>query len=181
MMASMAFVGPTGGFAVARDDALIGLFRSEYQSLVRLACLLLDDRGAGEEVAQEAFVRLHGAWARLRDSAAAPAYLRTTVVNLSRSRMRRRQVADRQRSRQRFHAASASAEEEAMLLPEHSRVLAAMRALPRRQRECLALRFCLDLSEADTAATLHIAVGSVKSHTHRGLATLARTLEYDDE
>ena len=58
-----------------------------------------------------------------------------------------------------------------------TRVLAALRSLPDRQREVLALRYYLDLSEAEIAATLGISAGSVKTHAHRGLATLAERLE----
>lgn len=53
----------------------------------------------------------------------------------------------------------------------------ALRALPDRQREVLALRYYLDLSEAEIARTLGISKGSVKTHAHRGLATLAPRLE----
>ncbi len=56
-------------------------------------------------------------------------------------------------------------------------VLAALRSLPDRQREVLALRYYLDLSEAEIAATLGISSGSVKTHAHRGLAALAEQLE----
>jgi RNA polymerase sigma factor (sigma-70 family) len=56
-------------------------------------------------------------------------------------------------------------------------VLDALRALPDRQREVLVLRYYLDLSEVDIAATLGISPGSVKTHAHRGLATLAVELE----
>jgi DNA-directed RNA polymerase specialized sigma24 family protein len=41
----------------------------------------------------------------------------------------------------------------------------------------LALRYYLDLSEAEIASTLRISTGSVKTHAHRGLATLAERLE----
>jgi RNA polymerase sigma factor (sigma-70 family) len=60
---------------------------------------------------------------------------------------------------------------------ERVRMIAALRSLPDRQRECLALRYYLDLSEADIAETLGISNGSVKTHVHRGLATLAQRLE----
>jgi RNA polymerase sigma-70 factor (sigma-E family) len=158
-----------------RDEHLHDLYVAHYRSLVRLACVLLDDPGAGEDVAQDAFVRLHRSWNRLRDPSAAPAYLRSTVVNLARSGLRRRLVARR-------HAPTpfpnaASAEEGAAGRDDEREVLAALRALPRRQRECLTLRYYLDLSEADIAATLGISTGSVKSHSHRGLAALASKLE----
>jgi RNA polymerase sigma factor (sigma-70 family) len=47
-------------------------------------------------------------------------------------------------------------------------VLDALQALPRRQREVLALRYYLDLSEAEIADTLGISQGAVKSHASRG-------------
>ncbi len=60
---------------------------------------------------------------------------------------------------------------------DRRRVMAALRSLPERQRECLVLRYYLDLSEAEIAATIGISVGSVKTHAHRGLAALAARLE----
>jgi RNA polymerase sigma-70 factor (sigma-E family) len=172
MMAAMAFVAGPGEQASDRDEVLVCLYRAEYRRLVRLACLLLDDRGAGEETVQEAFIRLHRHWARVRD---APAYLRSTVLNLARSRLRRRLVARRHHPTPRPDAISAEAE--ALLSEEHRDVIAALRGLPRRQRECLVLRYYLQLSEAEIASTLGISPGSVKSHTHRGLAALASSLE----
>jgi RNA polymerase sigma-70 factor (sigma-E family) len=168
MMAAMAFVAGPGDAADDREEALACLYRAEYRSLVRLACLLLDDRGAGEDTVQEAFVRLHRHWARVRD---APAYLRSTVVNLARSRLRKRLVARRHRPTPRPDAVSAEAQ--AILSEQQREVIAALRGLPRRQRQCLALRYYLGLSEAEIAATLGISAGSVKSHTHRGVAALA--------
>jgi RNA polymerase sigma factor (sigma-70 family) len=55
----------------------------------------------------------------------------------------------------------------------------ALRRLPKRQREAIALRYLSDLSEADTAAVLGIAPGSVKVHVHRGLASLRDQLGHD--
>ena len=61
-------------------------------------------------------------------------------------------------------------------LTERAAVMAAIRRLPRRQRECLVLRYYSDLSEAEIASTLGISKGSVKSHSSRGIATLGREL-----
>jgi RNA polymerase sigma factor (sigma-70 family) len=60
---------------------------------------------------------------------------------------------------------------------ETRQVLAALRTLPDRQREVLALRYYMDLSEAEIAVTLGISPGSVKTHAHRGLAALTDRLE----
>jgi RNA polymerase sigma factor (sigma-70 family) len=56
-------------------------------------------------------------------------------------------------------------------------VLDALRALPERQREVLALRYYLDLSEAEIAETLGISKGAVKTHASRGAATLRAQME----
>jgi RNA polymerase sigma factor (sigma-70 family) len=55
-------------------------------------------------------------------------------------------------------------------------VIAALAQLPRRQREVLALRYYLDLSEREIAETLRISQGAVKSHASRGAAALRRHL-----
>lgn len=149
------------------------VFRAEYPSLVRLARLLVDDVGSAEEVVQDAFVALHRGWDRARDPVA---FVRTCVVNGARGRLRRRATVRR-------HPLAGLAEENAgdtdpVVADEERRaVAAALRSLPARQRECLALRHYAELSEAEIAATLGISTGSVKTHVHRGTATLARLLE----
>lgn len=60
---------------------------------------------------------------------------------------------------------------------ERRLVVAALRTLPCRQRECLALRYYLDLSEREIADALGISTGSVKTHASRGLASLTTALE----
>jgi RNA polymerase sigma-70 factor (sigma-E family) len=157
-----------------RGDELSDLYRAHYRPLVRLAALLLDDVAAAEEVVQDAFVRMHHAWGRVGDASKRPAYLRSIVLNGARSRARRR--ATGRRLELGTSDAVASAETTALAHEERRRVLAAVRALPDRQRECLLLRYYLDLSEADIAATLGISAGSVKTHTHRGIAALERAL-----
>jgi RNA polymerase sigma-70 factor (sigma-E family) len=164
---------------VSANDAMAELFERMYPSLLGTARLLLDDAGHAEEVVQEAFVRVRLAWWRIRDPQRAGAYLRTTVANLARSGVRRRALA---RVREPEHARRGlfsvpAAEDIAVLRDEHRRVAEALRNLPRRQRECIVLRYYLDLSEAETADSLGISAGSVKTHMHRGLATLGVRLE----
>jgi DNA-directed RNA polymerase specialized sigma24 family protein len=73
-----------------RDEELSRLFEVHYADTVRLAFYLTGSWAVGEDLAQEAFVRLWRRWGRLRDHHAALGYLRVTVVNLSRSALRRR-------------------------------------------------------------------------------------------
>ena len=149
------------------------LFRTHAKGLTGLARLLVDEPGAAEELVQDAFVGLHRNWRRLRDPAAAPAYLRSSVINGARSRRRRKKV-DLARL---LPPAGAGPDESAMAAAERRAVAVAVRRLPRRQRECVVLRYYLDLAEAEIASTLSVSAGSVKTHLHRGLAALGVQLE----
>jgi len=171
----MAFVVRERPAGDAVDVAVAALWREHYRPLVRLASLLLDDVGTCEEVVQDAFVRLHVSWGRLRDTERAPAWLRSAVLNGARSRLRRRQVAQRHLTVVRDGVESAEAW--ALVDERHRTVIAALRRLPQRQREALALKFYLDLSEAEIAEAMGVSAGSVKTHVHRGLATLTELLE----
>jgi len=163
------------------DTAVEELYAAHYRQLVRLSVLLVRDVATAEEVVQDAFVAVHGRWRGLREPDKALAYLRQAVVNRSRSVLRHRGVRDRYVATQ---AASASghapaADEPVLLTDRRGRVLDALRELPARQREVLALRYYLDLAEADIAAALGISRGAVKSHASRGAAAL-RTLLKDE-
>lgn len=159
------------------DTALEELYAAHWRRLVRLAVLLLRDQGAAEEVVQDAFVAMHGRWRTLRDPDRALAYLRQTVVNRSRSALRHRGVVERYVARQSPGDALADpADAPALAGDRRTAVLDAMRALPTRQREVLALRHYLELSEAEIAEALGISRGSVKAHASRGSAALRATL-----
>lgn len=152
------------------------LHRDHYRSLLRLAALLVDDLGTCEELVQEAFVGLLSRHRVLRDDDRVPAYLRSAVLNGARTHLRRRNVRDRARPLQ-VATAGCSADAGALVADEHRWVLAALRSLPERQREVLALRYYFDLSEQEIAETLGIAAGTVKTHAQRGLAALHDLLE----
>jgi RNA polymerase sigma-70 factor (sigma-E family) len=142
---------------------------------VRLAVLLVDDPATAEDVVQEAFTGLHRHWGRLRDENAALGYLRTAVVNGSRSVLRRRRTA---REYTPPHTADArSAESLAMLSAEHQAVVSALAKLPRRQREVLVLRYYGSLSEAEIAEATGISRGTVKSTASRGLEAIGKLVD----
>jgi RNA polymerase sigma-70 factor (sigma-E family) len=162
------------------DEAVTRLFASQYRPLVRLAVLLLHDNDAAEELAQDAFVALHRRWSNLRDPDKAVAYLRQSVLNHARSVMRHRVVVDRFRRRQAAPLVVPSAEASVLDAHVHAEVLAAVRILPARQREALALRYYLDLSEAQTAEAMGVSIGAVKSHTSRALNALRQALQRGD-
>jgi RNA polymerase sigma-70 factor (sigma-E family) len=157
------------------DEAVTSLYAAHYRSLVRLSALLLRDPGEAEEVVQDAFVAMHGRWKRLREADKAVAYLRQTVLNRSRSALRRRAV--REKHAPAPPAYAPSAEHQALLTEQHHAIVAALRTLPDRQREAIVLRYYADLPEADTALAMGVSRGAVKSHTSRGMAALRRHIE----
>ncbi len=162
------------------DTAVEELYAAHYRRLVRLSVLLVRDQETAEEVVQDAFVAMHGRWRRLRDPELGLAYLRQAVVNRSRSVLRHRGVQRRHADAERPVVRDLPGVDEAALATERrATLLDALRTLPDRQREVLALRYYLDLSEAEIAATLGISRGAVKSHASRGVAAL-RTLMEDD-
>ena len=164
--------------AIDADTALEQLYAAHYAGLVRMAVLLLRDQGLAEDVVQDSFVAMHGRWQRI-DPAKAPAYLRQTVVNRSRSALRHRTVVARHRPEPMPDAAPA--DESVLRTERRASVLDALADLPVRQREVLVLRHYLDLSEADIATTLGISRGAVKSHASRAAAALRARLTPEDD
>jgi RNA polymerase sigma-70 factor (sigma-E family) len=165
---------PQPGAAPAEPRNLADLYRDHRMRMVRLAVLLVDDPSTAEDVVQEAFAGLHRHWAGLRDEAAAVAYLRTAVVNGSRSVLRRRRTA---RDYVPPHQVNArSAESLAMLSAEHQAVVDALGTLPPRQREVLVLRYYGGMSEAEIAEATGISRGTVKSTASRALDAVQRAM-----
>ncbi|GAA2518721.1 SigE family RNA polymerase sigma factor [Streptomyces gobitricini] len=156
-------------------DHLTETYRAHYRSLLGLAALLLDDTASCEDVVQEAFIRVHSARRRVRDPEKTLAYLRQTVVNLSRSALRRRILGLKLLSKP--MPDMASAEEGAYDQLERDALIKAMRGLQRRQREVLVLRYFADMTEAQVAETLGISLGSVKAYGSRGIAALRVAME----
>jgi RNA polymerase sigma-70 factor (sigma-E family) len=159
------------------EQAVTAMYSTHYRSLVRLAALLVRDVATAEEVVQDSFIAMHGAWRRLRDNDKALSYLRQSVVNRSRSVIRHRVTVDKNAPKP--APDMPSAEQGALTLLERSAVVAALRSLPPRQREALVLRYYGDLSEAQIATTMGISRGAVKSHTARAIASLRAVLEME--
>jgi len=158
----------------AADEAVKALYQAHYAALVRSAALLVGDRATAEDVVQDCFIAMHRAWWRLRDTGSALPYLRRAVINKCRSVLRHRVVADRHPPLPAPELPSA--EESALAAEQRSSVLAALSALPLRQREVVVLRYYADLSEAQIAAAMGISRGAVKAHASRAKDTLRALL-----
>jgi RNA polymerase sigma-70 factor (sigma-E family) len=156
------------------DDLVHHLYRAHALMLVRLAVLLLGDQPSAEDVVQDAFMGLYRTLSGLRDRDKALAYLRTAVVNGSRSVLRARSRSARRRVSHELPVWSA--ESAAIASEDRREMLAAVARLPRRSREVLALRYYLDLTEGEIAEALGVSRGTVSSTASRALAALAREL-----
>ena len=158
------------------DDLVVRMFTQEGPSLVRLARLFTDDRNAAEDLVQEAFIRLHRSAKRIRDTDKAAPYLRSIVLNLARDHNRRGLMSLRHSAATMPDDESEVLEDQIVRTEDRSRVVAALRELSARQRDCLVLRFFYDLSGPEIAETLGISANSVKTHCRRGLAALEARL-----
>jgi RNA polymerase sigma-70 factor (sigma-E family) len=162
---------------VDRDVLVAELFEQESTSLVRLARLFTDDRNAAEDLVQEAFVRLHHAAHRIEDRTRAAAYLRSIVLNLARDHNRRGLMSLRHFEALTPQTSEQALEDRIVLDEQQAAVVEALHALSPQQRDCLVLRFYLELSERETADTLGISPNSVKTHCRRGSDRLRMLLE----
>jgi RNA polymerase sigma-70 factor (sigma-E family) len=156
----------------AWSDLVALLYRQHREDLFRLAYGLVGDRAEAEELVQEAFTGLMRRWRSLRDLDAAPAYLRTAVVNGARGRWRRRT-----RRNLAQPGALPAAVHQDRDVAEQSAMLQAIGQLALRKRACVLLRYYADLSEAETARVLGVSVGTVKSQTAKALQQLALILQ----
>ena len=155
------------------DQAVTAIYQEHALGLTRLAFLMLGDRQAAEDVVQEAFCGLYRAWDRIPDHGNALGYVRTSVLNGSRSALR----STRRVPRPLLVPAAASAEAAVLASEERRETLAALRRLPSRQREALVLRYFADLPEQETALAMGVSLGTVKSTTSRALVALGKMLQ----
>jgi RNA polymerase sigma factor (sigma-70 family) len=169
-----AVAPPAVAVALDADALVVRMFSEQGHSLVRLARLFVDDRNAAEDLVQEAFIRLARHAHRIEDASRAPAYLRSIVLTLARDHNRRGLMS--LRHREPADVAMATIEEELILREDQRRVLDALHELPRRQRDCVVLRYHFEAGIPEIAETLGISPNSVKTHLKRGLASLEALL-----
>ena len=141
---------------------------------IRLAYLMTGDRAVAEDLVQEAFVRFVGRLHSLRDPGAFDAYLRRTVINLSKNYFRRRSL---ERSDLERQASQAPRVHEERDVSEYEAMRLALLGLPVRQRAAIVLRYYEDLPEAQIADLLRCRPATVRSLVSRGLEALRQSPE----
>ena len=156
-------------FAVFYERSRNGCLRAVYAAVGDLA--------VAEDLTAEAFTRAFAQWRKVRAHPAPAGWVVRVALNVHMSRWRRsrREVSMDERGPEYNRAAAPNAE------PMDERTKAAVRALPQRQREVIALRIFLDLDTETTARAMGIAPGSVKSHLHRASAALRSSLTPDSD
>ncbi|MEU0552547.1 SigE family RNA polymerase sigma factor [Dactylosporangium sp. NPDC006015] len=138
------------------------------QPLLRLGWLLTGDAEQAQDLAQQTLIRTYGAWHRVRHDDAL-SYARRVMVNLHTDWLRRRPWREQARAEvpdTGAHDGGHGAVE------DRAALVAALQSLTRRERAAIVLRYYVDLSEQQTAQTLGVSVGTVKSVCSRALAKL---------
>ena len=161
----------------ARREFVEAIYQAEVTSLVRLARIFTDDRNGAEDIVQEAFIRLFNASDRIVDRSKSVAYVRSIVLNLARDHNRRGLMSLRHQDAMIDRRDPEQPDEQVTRDESQAEILEALAALSPRQRDCLVLRYYLELSETEIAGTLQISPNSVKTHCRSGLAALAMSLE----
>ncbi|MGH2721050.1 MAG: RNA polymerase sigma factor [Actinomycetota bacterium] len=159
-----------------RDAARPGLrplLPEGYEAAFRLARRIVGETAEAEDVAAEAFARAYRDWARVGPLPHRRAWVLRVAANVAIDRVRQVEREARVVPLLRSVVAASGEDEVAV----RQALAAALRALPQRQREAVALLRCLgDLTLEEVAAALGTATGTVKSHLHRGVASLRRTI-----
>jgi RNA polymerase sigma-70 factor (sigma-E family) len=139
-------------------------YRDAKDECVRTVVISTGDRELAQEVVAEAFARACASWRKVARHPNPMAWVIRTALNVhtDRWRSRRREMPLDQPADTGMHDPD----------PADPAIIAAVRQLPERQRQVVALRLFLDLDTETTAETLGISPGTVKAHLFRALAAL---------
>jgi RNA polymerase sigma factor (sigma-70 family) len=158
------------GSEQAVEERFVAAFERLYPRALRVAYRVVGDVCGAEDVAAEALARAYAHWERIELLPWIDGWVLRVTANLALDVARRRRpLLDLPRV---VESEDAIATRLAMV--------AALHRLPRRQREAVALHYLAGLSDDEVAGALGIATGTVKSHVHRGLVALRRSMGDDD-
>ena len=175
-MARLAEDADLIGRAQRGDDDAYGMLVERYQTIAfRTAWLVCGDAAEAEDAAQEAFLKAHAALPRFRPGAPWRPWLLRIVANEARNRRRsagRRSALTLRAAQEPSGEAAPSPAATLLGAERRQELLAALNRLGEQDREAIACRYFLDLSEAETAAALGVRPGTVKSRLSRALERL---------
>ena len=146
-------------------------YAAEFESVVGLAYVLSGSRLGAEDLAQEAFLAAYRRWDEVGRFDKPGAWVRRVVANRSVSLIRRRAAEARALAR-----LSGPLDPLPELPTASADVWRAVRRLPRRQAQAIALFYLEDLSVDEIAEVLDRSVETVRTHLRRGRKALARRL-----
>ena len=153
-------------------DGFEAFYRLSKDACLRAVLVTVGSSAEADDLLSEAFTRALTKWGEVATHPAPEAWVVRTAVNLHRDRWRSSQRVQRLRQRR---------ESVAVVDTIDPALLAAVRNLPARQREVVALRVLLGLSAEQTAKELGIEAGTVGTHLRRALAALRAVLDHIDE
>lgn len=148
------------------DASFEAFFHAAFPRAVRAALRITGDRPAAEDAAIEALAKAHVRWARLSGEPWREPWVIRVTVNEAIRRLPRPVPL----------AVAPSPDDPADAVVLRQALIAALRKLSARQREVIALRYLVGLSEPEVASTLGLSLGSVKTHLRRGLSGLRQTV-----
>ena len=151
-------------------------YAQEYRPVVNLGYVLLGSRAAAEDLAQEAFLAAYRRWAVISEYEQPGAWVRRVVANRSVSVIRRR-VVEFKGLRRLIGWIDSGPE-----IPAGSEeVWRAVRTLPKRQAQVVALYYLEDLPLLRVAEVLEVSIETVRTHLKRARRTLSEVLEEDND
>ncbi len=174
----MAAMTPLGGTSTVTEEALDfeAFYRREWPRLTALGWSLTGSWATAEELAQDAFADAYRRWRMVSGLERPGTWVRRAVINRSVSHHRRRRVESRGVLRLGAGLERTSDGAEAAADGGDVAFWDAVRALPARQAQCVALHYLEDRSVADIAAIVGCSEATVRVHLHRGRQRLATTL-----
>src|SRR5215469_3444169 len=144
-------------------------YAAAWDDCLRIVTVSVGNRAPGEDLVAEAFTKAWASWRKVRGLAEPRAWIIRSALNAHVSwwRRYRREVALGS-----HHHTAATSQDPAL----DSTLVAALRRLPIRQRQVVALRLLLDLDTATTAQMLGMSGSTVATHLHRAIVALRREI-----
>jgi RNA polymerase sigma-70 factor (ECF subfamily) len=167
-------VSASGFSEAATAPPFDDFYSAEFEAVAALAYVLSGSSVAAEDLAQEAFLAAYRRWGEVGYYDSPGGWVRRAVANRSVSSYRRRAAEARAIARVGYRDPLPD------LSPESADVWEAVRRLPKRQAQVVALYYLEDRSLDDVAAALAMSVETVRTHLRRARQRLARRLRLEE-